>query len=164
MADAVSGRQLVAVPTAVGVRSINFFDLTGPDNSSAGWGLQVGVQRSNTEGTPSAPSLLLAQPGAWRFRWQVVPGSQTISVWCKQVVNTSPYPSMMLKANPDIGFAADVETSAAAGVGWKKIGPVTATVSTPGVLWVELRANLRTQGYATSSTPWELCHFDLVGP
>jgi hypothetical protein len=162
MPDAVSGRQLVANPGAVGVRSINFFDMTGPDNSAFGWPLQVGVGRNNTEGNPSAPCIVLAQPGAWRFRWAVKPGARTVAVYCKQPANLSPYPSLAVKADASLGVPSDVEVTSTGGAGWVAVGPASLTITAAGALWVELRNNLRA-GYDPtngSTMPWAPCYFD----
>jgi hypothetical protein len=164
MPTAISGKQLVAVPTAEGVRSFSLFDMAGQDQSSGGWSMQVGVVRSNTEGSPSSPSLLLRQPGAWRFRWQVQTGTQTISCYCKQAINVSPFPSMVARANSSLGLAANVTGTSGGGAGWVKIGPISVTVTGPGVLWVELRANLKTQDASSANPlgPWYPCYFDNI--
>jgi hypothetical protein len=164
MADAISGRQLVATPVAVGIRSVNFFDMTGPHGSSFGWPLQVGVTKDSVEGDPATPCIILKQPGAWRFRWGVEAGARSIAVYCKQVDNTSPYPSLVIKANTDAGINADVETFAAAGAGWKTIGPVAINPSGYGVLWIELRNNYRGSYDSTRATgsPWSPCYFDHI--
>jgi hypothetical protein len=181
MADAVSGKQLVAVAfgpnystvsgkqnvataSIVGLRSISMFDMSNVDNSSGGWALQVGVQRSDTEGFPSPPSILLAQPGAWRFRWQVSPGTQTISCYCKQGINLAPFPSMVVRADASLGVSLDVTGTSAGGTGWVKIGPLTVVCTSPGVLWVELRANYAGQDSSGANPlgPWYPCYFDNI--
>ena len=140
------------------------FDMTGPGNSSAGWSMQTGVERSNVEGNPSPPCIVLRQPGAWRFRWQVNTGSQTISIYCKQAINLAPFPSMVIKADPSLGVAADIVGISAGGAGWVKIGPLTAVATSPGVLWVELRANYMGQDASSANPlgPWYPCYFDNV--
>jgi hypothetical protein len=168
MPDAVSGKWLAAAASAVGVRSVSGFDMTGPTSvtggAQGGWPLQIGVGRSDTEGFPSPPSILLEQPGVWRFRWQLNPGSQTISCYTKQEANSAPYPSMVVKANPSIGVNVDVSASAPSGTGWKKIGPITIVATSPGVVWVELCANYAGQDASSANPlgPWYPCYFDNI--
>lgn len=164
MANAVSGKQLVATATFIGVRSVSMFDMSNADQSSGGWALQVGVDRSDVEGFPAPPSILLRQPGAWRFRWQVSPGTQTISCYCKQVINLAPFPSMVIKANSSLSVPADVIGTSAGGTGWVKIGPISVVCTSPGVLWVELRANLANQDASSANPlgPWYPCYFDNI--
>jgi len=138
---------------------------TGPGNSSLGWHMQPGVTQSAAEGFPSAPSIALSQPGAWRFRWQVSPGTQTISCYCKQPANASPYPTMVVRANADLGLNSDVTGTSPGGTGWVKIGPLTVVVTSPGVLWVELRNNLKTLDPSSvrgATGPWAICYFDNI--
>jgi hypothetical protein len=165
--SAVSGAKLVASAGSVGVRSFNMFDMAGPHSDSGGahggWGLQVGVIQDNTEGFPSPPSIALRQPGVWRFRWQLSPGTQTISCYAKQPANASPYPSLIVKANSSIGVNADVTGTSPGGAGWVKIGPVTVVATAPGVVWVELRNNLTTLDPTRGVTgPWAICYFDNI--
>ena len=104
--------------------------------------LQAGVREELVEGNPSPPCLALDYPGFWRFRWQVIPGTQTISVWTKQVSNVAgKRPSMIVKANPAIGVSADVTGTAASSTGWIKIGPQRHRYFARRVLWVELHNN-----------------------
>lgn len=103
--------------------------------------LQVGVLRSNAEGSPATPSLLLCQPGQWRFRWAVHAGARSISVLAKQGANVAPHPSMIVKSNPAIGVNADVSASSPGGTGWQTIGPISVSPSSDGALWVELWNN-----------------------
>lgn len=161
--SAVSGKQSVAAPTNIGLRSVNLFDMAGQDQSSGGWAFQIGVQRSDTEGFPSAPCIALRQPGAWRFRWQVQPGTQTISCYCRQPANAAPYPTMVVRANPTFGVNADTVGTSPGGTGWVKIGPITVVATSPGVLWVEFRNNLATLDPTRGDTgPWAICYFDNV--
>lgn len=101
----------------------------------------LGAARSDAEGSPLPPCLSLQYPGAFRFRWGVNAGLRRISVSVKQAGNTSPRPSLVVKANEACGVVADVSGTAAAGTGWVTIGPITVEVFTPGVLTVELRSN-----------------------
>jgi hypothetical protein len=119
--------------------------------------LQTGVREEFNDGYPSPPCLALDYPGFWRFRWQVIPGSQTLSCYAKQVSNvTGLRPTMVVKANPAIGFPADVVTAAGSSTGWIKVGPMTAVVSAPGVLWVELHNN-------DTNTFQSTAYFDNIG-
>lgn len=119
--------------------------------------LQTGVREELVDGYPSPPCLALDYPGFWRFRWQLAPGTQTISVWAKQVSNvTGKRPQMIVKANPTIGLAADVVGTAASSTGWTKIGPIGVTASAAGVVWVELWNKDTDTFYSTS-------YFDTIG-
>lgn len=97
--------------------------------------------RNNTEGDPAQPSLELIGRGQWRFRWTVVAGSRSISINVKQVINVSPRPTLIVKANPEIGVNSDIPDDAPSGTGWVTIGPVAAAPTSNGALWVELHAN-----------------------
>lgn len=140
MPDAVKGNY--GGPGVVGaLKAICIGGPTGPTGSTLGWHLRSGVQQSNTEGTPATPSLLIGQPGQWRFRWAVKSGSQTISISVKQPSAVTPYPTMTVKANPAIGVNVDVVGTSAGGAGWLTIGPLTVTATGIGVVWVELSNN-----------------------
>lgn len=97
--------------------------------------------KNTSEGDPSQPSLELIANGVWRFRWVVQSGTRGVSVNVKQSVNYSPRPSIIVKANPDIGVNADVTATAGSGTGWVTIGPANITPSSAGAVWVELHAN-----------------------
>jgi hypothetical protein len=79
--------------------------------------------------------------GMWRFRWAVRVGVNNIQVNCKQEVNGSPRPSMIVKANPDVGLNSDTTASAGSSTGWVVIGPITVTATAVGPVWVELHNN-----------------------
>lgn len=87
-----------------------------------------------------------------------------MSIMVKQVENLTPYPTLTAKANPSIGVASDVVGTAPAGAGWKKIGPITVVATGPGVVWVELRNNLRAAYNPANGNvlPWAPCFFDLL--
>lgn len=121
----------------------------------AGGNYMVVGGKDTTEGN-AQPSLRLDAKGVWRFRWNVASGTRTVQVDCKQALNLSPYPSLVVKANPSIGVNSDETGTAAAGSGWKTIGPVTINPSSAGSVWVELRANYDGQ-YGTAP-----CYFDNV--
>lgn len=115
--------------------------------ASQGRNLQVACYQDTTDGTPAGtPSLRFDNWGFWRFRWAVATGINTKTLFAKQVVNQSPRPSIKVKANAAIGLVADVETFAAAGVGWLTI-TVSFVSTSPGVVWVELWNNLNTAIY-----------------
>lgn len=129
--------------------------LGGPTSYSSdttfGRHLQVGVRKELVEGNPSAPCLALDYPGFWRFRWQLISGTQTLSCYAKQVSNVAgKRPTMVIKANASIGVAADVPGTAGAGTGWVKIGPLTVVATAPGAVWVELWNNDTDTFYSTA--------------
>lgn len=97
--------------------------------------------KDTVEGDPAQPSLRLSA-GYWAFRWTVLTGTRTISVKVKQPANLSPRPTLVVKANPEIGVNADATGTAAAGTGWVTIGPVTITPTSDGAVWVELHNNI----------------------
>lgn len=99
------------------------------------------ITESLTEGNPAVPSISIGEPGFWRFRWGVKTGVRTIRIDVKQVVNTNPRPTIVVKANAAIGVATDQTATAASSTGWTTIGPITITATADGVLWVELHNN-----------------------
>ena len=110
--------------------------------------------RDNTEGNPAQPSLRMDSRGVFRMRWKVLPGTRTITVSVKQAVNLSPRPTIVVRANPDIGVNSDVTETAPGGASWVTIGPATVTPSSAGVLAVELRANYDGQ-YQQAPCYWD---------
>lgn len=113
--------------------------------------LKTGVREELVDGYPSPPCLALDYPGMWRFRWQVQPGTQTISCYAKQSSNVAgKRPSMIVKANPALGLAADVAGAAGASTGWVKISSLSVAVASAGVLWVELWNNDTDTFYSTA--------------
>ncbi len=109
---------------------------------SFGRHMQVGVNRENSDGTPTAPALRLDYPGGmWRFRWVVKNGSRSISVSAKQNSTGSYRPSMIVRKNANIQIFNDISASAPNGNGWVNIGPITFTASGSDVVWVELHNN-----------------------
>ena len=106
--------------------------------------LQVGVTQSMSDGNPAAPCLSLDIPGMWRFRWVVKAGTRTINVNVKQagtIFTSSLRPTVVVKANPNIGLNTDISGSAVASQGWVTIGPISFIATTSGVTWVELHNN-----------------------
>lgn len=135
----------VGNPVSIGwQRGIN---LGGPTSINGdcpmGKHLQWGVTQSMSEGIPTPPSIMLTYPGMWRFKWPVQTGLRSISIKAKQVsdVSSSYRPSLVVKANKDVGLNADISSSAASGSSWMTIGPVTFTPTSKGVVWVELWNN-----------------------
>jgi hypothetical protein len=109
---------------------------------SFGRHMQTGVNKQTTDGSPSSPSLQLDYPGSmWRFRWVVKAGNRSISVLAKQNSTGSYRPSIIVKANSNVGINFDLSASAAAGGDWTKIGPISFNVSGSDVVWVELHNN-----------------------
>lgn len=155
MADGVKGNLSGPAEIIDGVRGnksnlgqigvLNGIWIGGPtslfSDTAFGRHLALNIEISNTEGDPATPSLKVAEPGFWRFQWGLRTGTQTIQILCKQVVNASPRPSMVVKANAAIGVNADITTSAPAGAGWVTIGPVSVTATGEGAVWVELWNN-----------------------
>lgn len=110
--------------------------------ASFGRELQTGVSRDDTDGMP-APSLRFEWWGFWRFRLAVDAGAITMTIYAKQVLNQSPRPSIILKANTAVGLLVDTSFVAASDPGWVAITPnFVATAS--GVVIVELWNNLNT--------------------
>lgn len=104
--------------------------------------LNPGISRAAAVGNPTAPSLAVAGPGFWRFRWALATGTHSVSFLVLQASGLSPRPSMVIKSNSDIGIVSDVTLTASVGTGWTVVGPVSVTVSSNGVTWVELHNNL----------------------
>jgi hypothetical protein len=99
--------------------------------------------RNNTEGDPAQPSLQITSGKAkWRFRWIVAAGARTLSIKVKQQDISEARPTLIVKANPDIGVNADVTETAPAGDGWVTIGPAAITPSSDGAVWVEIWNNV----------------------
>ncbi len=108
-------------------------------------------------GNSLPPSLRLDSLGSWRFRWTVAVGTRTMSVFVKQAVNLSPRPTLIVKANPEIGVNSDVTVTAGSGSGFVLLGPATINPTVAGAVWVELHNNYDGQ---TGGAP---CYFDDIG-
>lgn len=105
-----------------------------------------GMKQNNTEGSPGSPSLELELPSKFRFRWVVRPGVRTISVMAKQNLTCSienQRPSIVVKANSNVGLLYDVSGSAQTGSNWVTIGPISFTSTGTDVVYVELINNLQ---------------------
>jgi hypothetical protein len=137
------------------LRAIN---LGGPTSTYGdcpmGRNLIRGITQSRVEGSPAVPSLQITY-GFWRFRWVVKSGNRTISINTKQSASISPRPSMIVKANKDIGITQDLSGSAAVSSDWVTIGPVAVTATSTGATWVELWNN-----QVSSSTDY--AYFDHI--
>lgn len=105
--------------------------------------------KDSTEGI-----LRMDAKGMWRFRWVVASGNRTIEISVKQPVNLTPYPTLTVKANPDIGVNSDVTETSPGGAGYVTIGPASISPSSAGAVWVELKANYDGQ-YGTSPCYWK---------
>jgi hypothetical protein len=106
--------------------------------------LQVGVLESVVIGNPGPPSLILAIPGMWRFRWSLKPGPHSITINALQgqpVPVSGTTPTLTVKANPLVGINADVSAAATPSNVWVTIGPVFVIATATGPVWVELRNN-----------------------
>ncbi len=104
----------------------------------------LGLNRDDTVGTATAPSLRIDNPNAFRFRWGLTAESHSIQVSSKQArsVNTSSCPSIVVKANASIGINSDIIAYAPSGSSdWTTIGPLIVAPLIGGGVWVELRNN-----------------------
>ena len=117
--------------------------------------LQVGVLRNNSIGNPAQPSLQLDIPGMWRFRWGVIAGPRTIRINVMQVVNASPRPTMIARANSAVGLTNDITVTAGSSTGWIVLGPISFTATDAGPVFVELWNNY----YGAFGTP---AYFDHI--
>jgi len=106
-------------------------------------GIALGGKDTGT-GSPT-PSMRLDACSRFRFRWRVATGTRTVQCQVMQVVNATPRPTIIVKANPSLGINADVVATAGAGTGWITAGPVTIAPSSNGAVWVEVWNNLRWQ-------------------
>lgn len=95
-------------------------------------------EREAIEGSPT-PCLRVDKSVVYKVYWPVVSGARTLSIDVKQAINVSPRPRVTIKANLDIGVAADVTGSAGSSAVFTTIGPLSVTPSSSGVLevWLE---------------------------
>jgi hypothetical protein len=115
------------------------------DDTSGIRHMNMTMQKNTTEGSPNSPCLEIGQPGFWRFRWVVKPGQRRIAVRAKQVkavADPNWRPSMVIKANRNVGLNSDVTVLAPAGMDWVLIGPYVFTATGTDVVYVELHNNL----------------------
>jgi hypothetical protein len=115
----------------------------------------VNGARENTDGDPIQPSLRQDKKGRHRLRWSVKAGARFIAVKVKQPTNLSPRPSVIIKANPEIGLPVDLSGTAPSGTDWVTIGPISVTPSARGAVWVELWNNVDGGGGAP-------CYWDNI--
>lgn len=110
-----------------------------------------GMKQNSTDGNPASPCLELELPTNFRFKWVVRPGTRTISVMAKQDLTCSienQRPSVVVKANSNVGLPYDLSGSAPASSSWVTIGPVSFTSTGTDVVYVELRNNLQYTGHS----------------
>ena len=136
----------------------------GPVNwlgdASLGREMQVNCYRDDSDGNPAGtPSLRMDHWGFWRFQWVLAIGANSWSISVKQALNETPRPSVVIKANPDVGLVVDSETVAAAGNSWETI-TVAPNATAAGAVWVELHNRLDTEIYC----PCLWSGFDAWGP
>ena len=128
------------------IRSIAMGGATSPDSSgNFGNHMTYGLTKETVQGSPTPPSLRLDYPSNWRFRWIVNPGVRTISVNAQQYITSSASgsftPSVIVKANPNVGLKTDISGSIPNILGWQTIGPLSFTATNTDVVWVELHHN-----------------------
>ena len=119
--------------------------------------LMYEVTQSMVEGSPSPPSIMFSHANMWRFKWSVAAGARNISIKCKQVCNESPRPSVTVESNVGIGVMSDVSATAASGVDWVTIGPISITPTSAGAVWVKMYNNLNNN--SITNTP---AYFDHI--
>lgn len=159
-------RNRTGEPKSVGyAQGLAFGSPTSLDGGgSFGRHMQVGINKDTTIGNPAAPSLRMDYPGMWRFRWVVKQGRRSVSVYAMQNSSGSYRPSMVIKANPNVGLTADLMERATYVPGWTTIGPLYFTSTGTDVVWVELHNN----NYAEPSVFQEPesmatpCYFDHI--
>ncbi len=103
--------------------------------------MAIEASRADDEGASGAPCLKMTRGSRLRLRVPVAQGARAISVKVKQDTPATPLPKLIVKANPEIGLAADLEATAPAGSGWKTCGPVSFTSIQNGGVWIELAAS-----------------------
>jgi hypothetical protein len=100
-----------------------------------------------TAGNP-APSLKL-KVGRWPVRLAVKSGSRTLKVDVRQPDAAAERPVLRVKANPDIGLAADVSATAGSATDWQTL-TLNFTATADGGVRVELE----------NPAPGKPCWFD----
>jgi hypothetical protein len=125
------------------------------DAGSAGV-FNAGISKSPTEGSLSAPSLVMDRAQVFSVRWPVVSGSaNTFSIKVKQPGCSTLPPRIVAKADASLGVNSDVVGTAAVGTGWLTIGPISVTPSVSGVIEVQLESR------ADCDFP-ALCYWDSI--
>jgi hypothetical protein len=139
------------------IGALQGISLGGPTSllgdGSFGRHLQVGIFKETTIGNPTQPSMREDIPGFFRFRWGVLIGTRSIQINVMQPANSTPRPTMTVKANSAVGLAADLAGTAGASTGWVVIGPLSFVCTAAGYVWVELRNNY----YGQYNSP---CYWD----
>jgi hypothetical protein len=135
----------IGAASSIGVlQGINLGSLQGCLSSATFMCMKTMAVRENVEGTPGPPCLALIGPTMTHFRWSLHTGQNVLTIQCKQAINGSPRPSVVVKANPSCGVNADVTSSAASGTGWVTITvtvTATCTTTTDNAVIVELWNN-----------------------
>lgn len=103
--------------------------------------MAIEASRADDEGASGAPCLKMTRGSRLRLRVPVAQGARAISVKVKQDTPASPRPKLIVKANPEIGLAVDIEGTAPVGAGWQTCGPVSFTANQNGGVWIELAAS-----------------------
>jgi hypothetical protein len=97
--------------------------------------LAVNSGKDSQIGNP-APSLKLSL-GRYQFRIAVKSGARTVKVDVRQPDAAAARPVLRVKANPDIGLAADVSATASAATDWQTV-TLNFTATADGGVRVEL--------------------------
>lgn len=116
-----------------------------------------GLSKDAVDGNPSPPCQKVLGPHRRAFLWPVAAGARTISVDVKYSPDNGAgqRPRLVIRANSEVGLAADISTEAPSDAGgtWVTIGPVSVTPSGIGVLEVELQLDPALQ--TTQVTRWD---------
>lgn len=123
------------------LRGMNFGTSQGPSGSSFGPVMVYGFARDNAVGRTSPPSGFMPYVGYIFFEWSVNPGANTLTVSVLQPQNSAPFPTMVAKANSDIGLLADVTGTSPGSTDWSDIS-ITIVAVSAGAVDVELHNNL----------------------
>ena len=100
--------------------------------------MQYGAGRDDSVGGAAAPSFKMTGYGKWAFAMHARAGARTVSAMVRQTLPESPRPQLRVLASPSLGLNADVVATAPAGTGWVTVGPAAFSVTTAGMIWVEL--------------------------
>jgi hypothetical protein len=91
--------------------------------------------RDDTDGKGASPCFKQERYGVTRgILWPVTPGVRTFKIWCKHSGH-SPYPRIVLKADPLVGLREDAVVVASSSTAWQELS-VALTVVQQGVLEV----------------------------
>lgn len=128
--------------------------MTGPVGATLGQHLGLMVSRSDSQGTPSVPSLAIHGVGLYQFRWVIRVGTQTIRIQCKEILDLTPRPTLTVLKDSALGINSDQVATAPSGADWKTIGPLSISATAVGVALVQLKNNVVSQ--------YTDCYFDLL--